>query len=116
MFNLFGYKKIIYSIIFLFLISTQTSFPQANKGNNNYLDFQAKSYYFGITMAYNNSNFRVKESKNIFFNDSIRTIQSVRGPGFNLGIVTNLKLGEYFDVRFLPTLSFAEKILPTNIH
>jgi hypothetical protein len=33
----------------------------------------------------------------------------VTGPGFNLGIVTNLKIGNYFDIRFLPTLSFAER-------
>ena len=37
------------------------------------------------------------------------TGNSVSGPGFNLGIVTNLKIGQYFDFRFLPTLSFAER-------
>ena len=39
-------------------------------------------------------------------------IESVRGPGFNLGIVTNIKLGKNFDFRFLlPTLSFADRRL-----
>jgi hypothetical protein len=33
------------------------------------------------------------------------------GQGFNLGIVTNLKIGQYFDFRFLPTLSFADRTL-----
>jgi hypothetical protein len=42
-------------------------------------------------------------------NDSITKVESVTGPGFNLGIVTNLKIGENFDVRFLPTLSFGER-------
>jgi hypothetical protein len=38
-------------------------------------------------------------------------VEGLSGPGFNLGIVTNLKIGEYFDFRFLPTLSFAERNL-----
>ena len=44
--------------------------------------------------------------------DSLRVVDASRGPGFNLGIVTNVKFGEHFDVRFLiPTLSFAERRL-----
>jgi len=39
-------------------------------------------------------------------------IESTRGPGFNLGIVTNIEFSKNFDVRFmLPTLSFAERRL-----
>jgi hypothetical protein len=85
-------------------------FAQFNQGKNlNYLDFQAKPYYFGITLGYNQSDFRIYHSKNFIRNDSFSRAESVTGPGFNLGIVTNLKIGQYFDVRFLPTLSFIER-------
>ncbi|RMG79083.1 MAG: PorT family protein [Bacteroidetes bacterium] len=82
---------------------------QTAKGNYNFLDFQQKPYYFGITLAYNTSRFKVFQSKDFILNDSLRRVESVTGPGFNLGIVTNLKIGDYFDIRFLPTLSFAER-------
>jgi hypothetical protein len=82
---------------------------QTAKGNYNFLDFNQKPYYFGITLAYNTSNFKIFQSRDFVLNDSIRQVESVTGPGFNLGIVTNLKIGEYFDIRFLPTLSFAER-------
>jgi hypothetical protein len=98
--------------IFLFvsaLLLSTAAFGQYGKGNYNFLDFQQKPYYFGITLAYNTSNFKVLQSKDFVLNDSISTVESVRGPGFNLGIVTNLKVGDYFDIRFLPTLSFAER-------
>lgn len=36
-------------------------------------------------------------------------IEEINGPGLNLGVIANLKIGDYFDFRFLPTLSFAEK-------
>jgi len=82
---------------------------QNARGNYNFLDFQQKPYYFGITLGFNQADFRVFHSRTFILNDSIQTAQSVTGPGFNLGIVTNLKIGDYFDFRFLPTLSFAER-------
>ncbi len=91
---------------------------QSARGNYNFLDFNQKPYYFGITLAYNSSNFKVYQSKDFILNDSINVVESVTGPGFNLGIVTNLKIGENFDVRFLPTLSFGERNInyaPTRI-
>ncbi len=81
----------------------------AGKGNYNYLDFQNRNYYFGITLAYNKSDYRVFRGKNFILNDSIAGIESIKGPGFNLQIVSNLKIGENFDIRFLPGFSFAER-------
>lgn len=95
---------IAFALFVQFNLSAQTA-----RGNYNFLDFNQKPYYFGITLAYNSSNFKVYQSKDFILNDSINTVESVTGPGFNLGIVTNLKIGEYFDVRFLPTLSFGER-------
>jgi len=97
--------------LLLFFTSMNTVEAQYAKGNYNFLDFQQKPYYFGITLGYNKSNYRVFRSDAFIGNDSISTVNSVKGPGFNLGIVTNLKIGDYFDLRFLPTLSFAERTL-----
>lgn len=103
-------NKII--IIFLFILGlSQNASAQLARDNYNYMDFNQKPYYFGITLAYNRSDFLVSRSKNFILNDSFRVVQSKNGPGFNLGVVSNLKIGEYFDIRFLPTLSFAERNL-----
>lgn len=82
---------------------------QTARGNYNYLDFQLKPYYFGITLAANSSNYRLFRSNEFVLNDSISSATALGGPGFNLGIVSNLKIGQYFDFRFLPTLSFSER-------
>lgn len=84
---------------------------QHRQGNFNYNDFQGKNYYFGITLGFNQSGYHVYHSKNFIRNDSFLRAESVTGPGFNLGIVSNLKIGDYFDLRFLPTLSFTERNL-----
>ncbi len=85
---------------------------QFNQGSNiNYRDFQQKPYYFGITLGVNRSDFRIYHSKDFISSDSFARAESVTGPGINLGIVSNLRVGEYFDLRFLPTLSFIERTI-----
>ncbi len=111
LFNL--YRKQIGLLAVLLCLSFY-SHGQNAKGNYNFLDFQQKPYYFGITLAYNKSNFRVYHSKDFILHDSISVAQSVTGPGFNLGIITNLKIGQFFDFRFLPTLSFIERNIGYN--
>lgn len=103
--------QFIYCIQIIGLIILSAGFTQAqNFGNSqNYLEFKNKPYYFGITLGYNSSDYRLFKSKNFIDNDSIRLAESITGPGFNLGIVTNYKINDYFDLRLLPTLSFAER-------
>ena len=41
--------------------------------------------------------------------DTLFILKSQEQKGFNLGIVSNFRLGRNTDLRFLPTLSFAER-------
>lgn len=102
-------KNLFFCLFILISFFATDVYGQTSRGNYNFLDFNQKPYYFGITLGYNSSNFKVFQSKEFVLNDSIESITSVTGPGFNLGIVTNLKIGDHFDIRFLPTLSFAER-------
>lgn len=113
LFDLRGQQINLFVIIMLVTgIQSLTGQNRLNSGNNyNFYDFQKKPYYFGITLGYNNSVFRPFRSRAFIENDSIKTVEAISGPGFNLGIVTNLKIGNYFDIRFLPTFSFAERNL-----
>lgn len=45
----------------------------------------------------------------------ILSIESKPIPGFTIGIVGNLRLGKYFDLRFLPGLQFGERQLAYNL-
>jgi len=101
-----------YSLIFvLFVMSVHLTAQSYDRNTINYLQFANKQYYFGITLGYNSPGYKVFRSREFILNDSIRNIEAPRGPGFNLGIVTNLKMGQDFDLRFLPTLSFADRTL-----
>lgn len=56
--------------------------------------------------------FSIKHSNDFLsVNDSIDKIENGRQLGFNISIVSSLRLGEYFDLRFLPGLSFGQRNL-----
>lgn len=80
-----------------------------SKDNYNYREFQRKPFYFGITMGANSSGFKVNQGKSFFQEDSLRLVESPLTGGFHLRIITNLKIGEHFDFRFIPGFAFSER-------
>lgn len=111
LFNLYRCKAIVLTLTLVLAFAGQSTFAQRVGGANfNFNAFNKKTYYFGITLGYNNSFYRIVHDRSFILNDTVKILESARGPGFNLGIVTNVKLGDNFDFRFnLPTLSFAER-------
>ncbi len=89
------------------LVSTgQTKIP-------NMPEHDAKAYYFGITFGFNYSSFRINPSKSFTENDTFYMVQAGFKPGFNLGIMGNLRVSKFIDLRFIPSLVFAEKQIRT---
>jgi len=73
--------------------------------------YDLKPYHFGFSICVNKMDFAVHPVPNYHSFDSLFAIHVTPQWGFNIGIVSNLRLGNYADLRFLPTLSFGERIL-----
>lgn len=101
-------RKVAVCIALLFFIVSSVDAQVIGK-NYNYLDFQKKPYYFGITFGVNNSGYRINHSPNFINNESIFIAEGASGPGFEVHMVTNLKIGEYFDFRFIPGVNLVER-------
>ncbi|CAN5418059.1 hypothetical protein BH09BAC1_BH09BAC1_19290 [soil metagenome] len=84
---------------------------QEASAQRNQMRYINRNLYFGISLGFNTQSFRVVHDQSFVYNDSIQSITSTRGPGFNLGIVSNLSMGKYFDLRFVPALVFGDKRL-----
>lgn len=67
--------------------------------------------HFGFIIAVNWADFYVAPAPNFPRFDSLRTIRSVPFAGFDLGIVSELKLTKYLKIRFVPDLGFSERQL-----
>ena len=68
-----------------------------------------KLLHFGFTVGFNTMDFRVDHSDNAY--DSLYAEVSRLSPGFHIQIVSNLRLAKYFDLRFLPGISFGQRYL-----
>lgn len=92
-------------IALLFLIASSFTL----KAQFNIHELGRKDIYFGIAMGVNVADYKVIHKEVLPENDSIRYFRPKLGPGFNLGIIANYQFHRYFDLRFIPTLSFSDK-------
>jgi len=95
-----------YIVLFFVLATTMHLSAQFN-----FNEMGKKSLYFGIAMGFNVGDFKIIHAPASPSTDSIRYVRSLIGPGFNLGIIGNYQFHKYFDLRFIPTLSFSDKTL-----
>ncbi len=92
-------------------------------------NYDQDPYHFGFILAANNMLFNIKPVDNLsfikwnsdqspdIFADSLYVykVTSQGTPGFSIGILGNLRIARHFDLRFVPTLSFGERILNYGI-
>lgn len=110
-------KRIISYIICLCFLVLIPFFSHAQKKPRieNLPKYDLKPYHFGFLLALNQMDFIIKPNKNFSSSDSLLVLEAEPQLGFNIGIISNLRLGSYTDLRFLPTLSFGERILEYTI-
>ncbi len=81
------------------------SFAQKDKVKN-LENFDKKIMHFGFSLNTNSARFTVVPNNDILRNDSLYVINTTNQPGFGLGIVSDLKIFENFNLRFIPCLTF----------
>ncbi len=84
-------------------------FTLCANAQSNLSGYDYKKLHFGFTVGTNNSVFKTYESKSTFTNDTLLTFLSKKGPGMQLGIVSDLRVNEHIALRFIPILLFSER-------
>lgn len=106
LFDLCG-RKIVFCACFLLL--TSGLFAQQNLENHD-----KKLIHFGMSLGFNQARFAITHSEAFIHHDSIKLVNSPSSPGFNIGIISSLHMSKRFELRFVPTLTFAERDLIYN--
>lgn len=116
---------IFVSVVLLLLAFSIDATAQKRKVLN-LQDYDEAPYHFGFILGLNQMFFSVKPVADLpfitwdqssqftdLFVDSVNvySVTSSPTPGFTIGILGNLRLGKYFDLRFIPALSFGERTL-----
>ena len=108
-------KKLLRNItLFLIMFTAEVAFAQKFKKPQNLPRYDLQKLHFGFTIGINSLDFITDKNLNYVGTDSLVNTFSKNQYGFNLGIVSNLRIGKFTDLRFLPTLVFAERILDYN--
>lgn len=123
-------KRFILLVGVMFFIIPQSLMAQTQKPQN-LRTYDNEPYHFGFIIAYNNMSYAFKYIDNYqitphtaaeypntadtYYNANATyyttKIESDAIPGFTVGVVGNLRLGKYFDLRLIPSLSFGTRTL-----
>lgn len=98
-------------ILALGLLNVSPANAQRRIVTENLPNFDLRPFHFGFLLSYNTSDFFLKLKPNAPFTDSVLVVDHIRQPGFNLGIVSSFNMTPNLSVRFLPTLSFQDRVL-----
>jgi len=108
------YKTII--VIFCCWICSE-AVAQSHTYNNrehtkNLPKFEKRRIHFGFLIGINSNNFIVtRKNPPLINNDSLLAINPSSSTGFNLGIISDLHLSDFFNLRFTPNLAFTSRTL-----
>ncbi|MBI2967765.1 MAG: PorT family protein [Bacteroidetes bacterium] len=98
---------ILHFIILLLPLSIYSQQPKVK----NLPNYDRQRFHFGFTLGINNMGFAVKRNPDLVTYDTVFVIEAASQSGFNLGIISNMRVGEYLDLRFIPALSFAQRTM-----
>ncbi len=73
--------------------------------------YDQKPIHFGFSVGLNYSDFYIQESKDISAIDGYYSVKSQVAPGYTIHIISNLRLSDYWDLRFTPGFSTTERTL-----
>lgn len=109
-------RRITYIVFsFIFLLININSFGQKQKPKNESW-YDEKLLHFGFSLGFNTMDFDITPSQTNYSIDTLYPEVSRLNPGINIQIVTNLRPAKYLDIRFLPGVSFGQRIVKYYIN
>jgi pyruvate kinase len=99
-------KYISILILFLFSLNVKAQDPN-EKGNLPH--YYNQTLHFGFALGLNRANFSIDPSEHFERFDSLYKVEQGPKVGFNLGIISEVRLQKYLTLRFVPNLSFVER-------
>lgn len=98
-----------FTSLFLLLLLGQECIAQQHTQPLNLGRYDKQPIHFGFSLGINSANFRINLADDLMNRDSIYRVDPDPVTGLNLGIISNLRIGDNFDLRFIPALSFCQR-------
>ena len=130
------HKKVLFIVGLMLCLVSHNVVAQSGTKPMNLRNYDNEPYHFGFILAYNQMSYAFNYNDGYQFTPHssdeypdhadvnymqnatyyVRSIESIPQPGFTVGVVGNLRLGKYFDLRLIPSLSFGTRIVDYKIY
>ena len=104
-------KKLFSIVLLVYAIGTQAQFRQSIFSKDPVIhleNWQQKRVYFGFFLGLNSYDFKFD------YTNAVEDIQVLKTTGFNVGLVADLRLHEFINLRFEPGLYHTKRTLNYN--
>lgn len=102
-------STIKFSLLVLMIAFAATPAAAQRMAVKNLEKYDKQLIHFGFLLGINKTNFKVVKADDFFKGDSVLILEPKGQSGFNLGIVTDLRLSDNLNLRFIPELSFSQR-------
>ena len=92
-------------LLFLILIILSPILVAQESNLLNLPKYDKQWYHFGFTLGLMNTNLKIDYQQNL----SAKGISSISSPGFNVGIICDLKILPNLNIRMIPSLTFTQR-------
>ncbi len=98
------------ALLMFMICGVESAVAQRNNGVN-LQGFDRRKYHFGFILGYNSANFALERTPDFNFSDSLLALTLQPQPGFNLNLLASYDPVKNVHIRFLPGLSFQDRII-----
>ncbi|HKL66974.1 MAG TPA: porin family protein [Bacteroidales bacterium] len=107
--NRLSNKYLILSLAIFFMLACDLYAQKKKPLNKSWYD--EKTVHFGFSLGFNTMDFRVNPDQDYYSADSLYPEVAFLSPGINIQIVIDYHPADYWDIRFLPGVSFGQRKL-----
>jgi len=104
-------RRIINIVMFLIFLLIHLSASGQKQKPKNTSWYDDKLLHFGFSLGFNTMDLDITPSQTYLDSTSLYPEVSILNPGINIQIVTDLRPVKYLDIRFLPGVSFGQRVV-----
>ncbi|PKP04208.1 MAG: hypothetical protein CVU11_05530 [Bacteroidetes bacterium HGW-Bacteroidetes-6] len=105
-----------YFLVFILLLLLISPGKAQDQGIENLPRFDMRTIHFGFTLGFNNMDFTLKRTPSESASDSVLSIIPESQYGFQIAIVSDLRINNNLNLRFVPGLSFGDRIVHYSVY
>ena len=97
-------------LFIIFLVLSSSVFAQRPRVKNESW-YDDKPVHFGFSLGFNAMDFNIVPNQAYLDTNKLYPEVSILNPGINIQIITNFRPAKNFDIRFLPGVSFGQRVI-----